>query len=54
MARKSSTKINHPVRESRLVEKRLLDRLTPDEANAVLHGLMKKHPSLDFHGQQFA
>ena len=54
MERKSSTKINRLGRESRLVEKRLLDRLTPDEANAVLHGLMKKHPGLQPEAEELA
>lgn len=46
MARTSSSKGRQPKTEKPLAEKRLLDRLTPDEANAVLHGLLKNHPEL--------
>src|SRR5580704_6553884 len=54
MSRKNSSKGSHPKREKPLSETRLLDRLTPDEADAVLQGLLKRHPELRPEAEELA
>ncbi len=54
MARKNSIKGSHPKAKNSLAEKNLLDRLASDEANAVLQGLLKKHPGLQAEAEDLA
>ena len=54
MARKNSSKGSHPETEKTLADPRLLDRLAPEEANAVLHGLLKTHPELQSEAEELA
>lgn len=54
MSRTKSSKGRPSQTEEPPAEKRLLDRLTPDEANAVLDGLLKKHPDLKAEAEKLA
>lgn len=54
MTRKHSSKDSRPKTKQTPRKKRLLDRLTSDEANAVLHGLLRKHPELQPEAKELA
>lgn len=54
MARKVSIKGTKLKPGKTLAEPGPLDRLTPDEASAILHGLLKRHPELQSEAEKLA
>ena len=54
MARKISSKGTKLKPGKTPAEPGPLDSLTPDEANAILHGLLKKHPELQSEAEKLA